>query len=71
MIHQSTLFFSFLDRFHVKITTEQLFRFGAYLIPFICVVSVSFLSLIIFMVKLNDKEKNNIYIYKYLLYLVG
>ncbi|CAF2382194.1 unnamed protein product [Rotaria sp. Silwood2] len=36
-------------QFHVKITTEQLFKFGAYLIPFICIISVSFFGLIGFM----------------------
>ncbi|CAM4741859.1 unnamed protein product [Rotaria magnacalcarata] len=35
-------------QFRIKISTEQLFRFGAYLIPFICIISVSFISLIVF-----------------------
>ncbi|CAF0723296.1 unnamed protein product [Rotaria sordida] len=35
-------------QFHVKITTGQ-FNFGAYLIPFICIISVSFFGLIGFM----------------------
>ncbi|CAF0878208.1 unnamed protein product [Rotaria sp. Silwood1] len=36
-------------QFHIKITTEQIYKFGAYLIPFICIVSVSFFGLMGFM----------------------
>lgn len=37
--------------------SDQLFKFGAYLIPFISIIGVSFLSLICFMVKISVLPK--------------
>ena len=42
-------FFS-LGRFYVKIDDEQLFKFGAYVIPFVVTIGISFLALVVFMV---------------------
>ncbi|CAF0717540.1 unnamed protein product [Adineta steineri] len=37
-----------VPQFHIRITGEQLFNFRAYLIPFLCIIGVSFLGLISF-----------------------
>jgi hypothetical protein len=50
-------FFFFDNRFHFKIITEQIFKFGTYLIPFICVIGLSFIALICFLARLKFKLK--------------
>ena len=37
-------------RFYVKIDDEELFKFGAYVIPFVVTIGISFLALVLFMV---------------------
>jgi len=37
-------------QFHIKIITDQVFRLGAYIIPFLCIIGVSFLVLICSMI---------------------